>query len=125
MEKVEQFIPNPLSYYKCVKYGHHQDKCNGKSVCGKCAHKDPDYSIEECKNTHRCANCGGNHPVYSEKCEKWKREREILSMKYTRYTRKIVDATSRDKTYSQAVASPTRIEATNEYLNLVKKLLQL
>ena len=37
----------------------------------------------------------------------------------------IVEATSRDKTYSHAVAAPTRTEATNEYLNLVKKLIHL
>ena len=99
MERVEQFIPNPLRCYKCPKYGHHQDKCNGKSVCGKCGQKDPDNSIEECKNTHRCTNCGGDNPVYA------KSEREILSIKYTKnisfqVSRKIVDPTSRDKTYS-------------------------
>ena len=99
MERVEQFIPNPLGFYKCQKYGHHQEKCNGRSVCGKCGQKDPDHSIEECKNTHRYANCGGDHPVYSKTCEK--REREILSIKYTRNisfleAQKIVDATSRD-----------------------------
>ena len=130
VEMVEQFIPNPLRCYKCQKYGHHQDKCNRKSVCGKCGQKDPDHSIEECKNTHRCANCGGDHTVYSKTCKKWKREREILSIKYTKNlsfleAQKIADATSREKTYSQAVASPTRTEGTNEYLNLVKKLLQL
>ena len=129
MERVEQFIPNPLRCYKCLKYGHHEGKCNGKSVCGKCGQKDPDHSIEECKNTQRCANWGGP-PGICKNMRKWKKERETFSIKYTRNisfleARKIVDATSRDKTYSQAVASPTHTEATNEYLNLVKKLLQL
>ena len=36
VERVEQFVPNPLRCYKCQKYGHQQDKCNGKSLCGKC-----------------------------------------------------------------------------------------
>ena len=130
MERVEQFIPNPLRCYKCQKYGHHQNKCNGRSVCGKCGQKDPDPSIEECKNTHRCTNCGEDHPVYTKTSKKWKREREILFIKYARNrsfleARKIVVATSRDKTYSQAVASPTCTEATNKYLNLFEKLLQL
>ena len=84
VERVGQFIPNHLRCYKCQKYRHHQDKCNGKSVCGKCGQKEPDHSIDECKNTHRCANCGGDHPAYSKTCEKWKREREILSIKYTK-----------------------------------------
>ena len=83
--------------YKCHKYGHHKDKCNGRSVCGKCG--DPDHTTKECKRTYRCANCGEDHPVYAETCEKWKREKEIMSVKYTRNisfqgARKIVDATT-------------------------------
>ena len=44
MERIEQFIPNPLWCYKCHKYRHHKDKCNGRSVCGKCGERDPDHS---------------------------------------------------------------------------------
>ena len=65
---------HPLRCNKCQKYWHHQDKFNRKSVCGKCGQKDPDH-------THICANCGENHQVYSKTCKKWKREREILSIK--------------------------------------------
>ena len=39
--------------------------------------------------------------------------------------RKIVDATNRDKTYSQAVSSKTSIEPASKYENLVWKLLEL
>ena len=90
----------------------------------------PDHSTEECKKTLRCANCGGDHPVYVKTCEKWKREKEILSVKYTKNisfleARKIVDATNRDKTYSQAVSLVTSTELTSKYQNLVRKLLQL
>ena len=76
MERVEQFVPNPLRCYKCHEYGHHKDKCNGKSVCGKCGEQDLDHSTEKCKKTHRYANCGGDHLVYAKK--------EILSVKYPR-----------------------------------------
>ena len=75
VKMVEQFIPNPLRCYKCQKYGHHQDKCNGKSVCGKCGQKDPNHSIEECKNTHRCINCGGD-TRYIQKRAKNGKEKE-------------------------------------------------
>ena len=27
MERVEQYIPNPLRCYKYQKYGHHEDIC--------------------------------------------------------------------------------------------------
>ena len=52
MERVKQFILNPLRCYKCHKYGHHKDKYNGKSVCGKFGEHDPDHSTKECKKTH-------------------------------------------------------------------------
>ena len=35
MERVEQFIPNPLCCYNCQKYGHHEDNCRGQQVCGE------------------------------------------------------------------------------------------
>ena len=66
MESVEKFIPNPLRCYKCQKFGYHKDKCNGRSVCGKYGEKNPDNSTEECEKTHRCANWGGDHPVYGK-----------------------------------------------------------
>ena len=129
VERVEWFIPNPFRCYKCQKYGHHQVKCNGKSVCGKCGQKYPDHSIKNAK-THTDVRTVVETTQYIQKHVKNGKEKEILSIKYTKNisfleARKIVDATSREKTYSQAVASPTRTEATNEYLNLEKKLLQL
>ena len=30
MERVEQFISNPLHCYNCKKYGHHEDNCRGR-----------------------------------------------------------------------------------------------
>ena len=38
---------------------------------------------------------------------------------------KIVDATNRDKTYSQVVSSKTSTEPMSKYQNLVQKLLEL
>lgn len=67
MERVEQFVPNPLRCYKCQKYGHHEDTCRGREVCvgGKCGQKDPDPHMNECEFPNKCANCGGEHPVYA------------------------------------------------------------
>ena len=65
MERVEQFIPNPLRCYNCQKYGHHEDNCRGRQVCGKCAQQHPDHHIDNCNHPYKCANCGGNHPIYA------------------------------------------------------------
>ena len=35
MEKVEQFVPNPLRCYKCQKYGHQEDSCRGREMWPK------------------------------------------------------------------------------------------
>ena len=126
MERVKQFVPNTLRCYKYHKYGRHKDKSNGRSVCGKCGERDPDHSTEKYKNPHRFANCGGDHPMYSKTCEKWKREKEILSIKYNRNVFPRGTEYSwryRDKTYSQAVSSVTSTEPTSKYQNLVWKLL--
>ena len=78
----------------------------------------------------RNANCGGNQLVYAKTCKKWKREKKILSVKYTRNisfleAQRIVNATNRDKTHSQAVSLKTNTELTSKYQNLVRKLLEL
>ena len=55
MERVEQFILSPLRCYNCQKYGHHEDNCRGRQVCGKCAQQDPDHHIDNCSNPYKCA----------------------------------------------------------------------
>ena len=63
MERVEQFIPNPLNCYNCQKYSHHEDNCRGRQVSGKCGQQDPDHHSDNCNNPYKCANCGSDHPV--------------------------------------------------------------
>ena len=68
MEKVEQFVPNPLKCYRCQKYGHHEDSCRGREVCGKCGQRDPGHHMNECEFPNKCTNCGGDHLVYARSC---------------------------------------------------------
>ena len=111
MERVEQFIPNPLRCYNCQKYGYHKDNCTGRQVCGKCAQQDPDHHIDNCNNLYRCANCGGDRSVYARSCESWKLEKEILGIKHRKYWESNIPFNERWKmivgskttTYSQAV----------------------
>ena len=127
MKRVEQFIYNPLWCYKCHKYRHHKDKCDGRSVCGE---RDPDSSTKECKKTHRCANCGEDHPVYAKNLQKWKCGRKKKS-KNKKNTRNVFPRGTEDrwlyrhKTYSQVVSLITSTEPTSKYQNLVWKPLKL
>ena len=107
MERVEQFIPNPLRYYKCQRYGHHEDNCRGKEVCRKCGQQNLDHHINHCDFPNKYANCDGDHPVYSNTCENWRLEKEILKVKHQNNipfheARKIV-IDFKTTTYAQAV----------------------
>ena len=73
IEKVEQFVPNPLRCYRCQKYGPYEDSCRGREVCGKCGQRDPGHHMNECEFPYKCTNCGGNHPVYARSCDIWRR----------------------------------------------------
>ena len=107
MERVEQFVPNPLRCYKCQKYRHHEDAFRGREVCEKCDQKDPDHHMNECEFPNKCANCGGDHTVFTRSCESWRREKEILSIKYKNnipyYEACKMGVVSNTTTYSQAV----------------------
>ena len=121
MERVEQFTPNPLQCYKCQKYGHHEDNCRGRKVCGKCGQQDPDHHSGKCDYPYKYANCGGDRD------ESWILEREILGIKYKNNipynkARKMVVG-SMTATYSQAVQR-NKIQYNN-YERTVKKLIQL
>ena len=42
MEKEEQFVLNPLRFYKCQKHGSHENNCGEWEVCGKCGQQEPE-----------------------------------------------------------------------------------
>ena len=106
---VEVNIPNPLRCYHCQVFGHHEDNCMKKPVCGNCGgekHCSDDLSAN-CKEPSKCANCNGPHPVFSRNCPTWKTEKEILSVKYKRSitffeARKIVEEQLSAPAYSYA-----------------------
>ena len=76
---VEVYIPNPFRIYNCQVFGHHEDNCLKKPICGKhCS------DVRNCSETPKCANYNGNHPVSSRDCPSWKKEKQILTVKYQR-----------------------------------------
>ena len=122
MERVEQFIPNRLRCYNCQKYGLYENNCRGQQLCGKCAQQNPDHHIDNCNNLYKCANCVGDHPVYTRSCESWKLEKEILGIKlrnnipFNEAWKMIVG--SKNTNYSQAVQ---RNKTQYNYERIVKK----
>ena len=118
MERVEQFIPNPLCCYNCQKYGHHEDNCRGQQLCIKCAQQDPDHHIDNCNNPYRCANCRGNHPIYARSCESWKQEKEILGIKHR-------SNIPFNEAWKMIVGSKTSNKTQYNYERIVKELIQL
>ena len=67
--KIETYIPNLL---RCPKYGHPKDKCTRPPICAKCGNSN--HTELECKNPFNLINCTGEHAVYSQVCEMWKKE---------------------------------------------------
>ena len=126
MERVEQFIPNPLRCYNCQKYGHHEDNCRGRQVYGRCGQQDHDHHSNNCNNLHKCENCGDKMIVPAWSCESWIPEKEILGINHRNNipyneARKMIVG-SKTTTYSQAVQHN---KTQYNYERIVKKLIQL
>ena len=126
MERVEQYVSNPLRCYKCQKYGHHEDNCRGREVYEKYGQQNPDHHINDCQFPCKCANCGCDHPVYAISCESWRQEKEVLIVKHQNditynEARKLIVG-SKITTYSQAVQRNKSLY--NKYETIVKTLIQ-
>ena len=73
------YIPNPQRCFKCQRYGHSKNNCRKEQRCAKCGQ---DHEDHECDNEHQCVNCGGDHPAYYKSCPHWKKEKDILKIKF-------------------------------------------
>ena len=80
--KMDVYVPNPLRCFKCQQFGHHISKCPNSEVCSKCCHEGPDHDSDKCTNPFLCANCKSAHSSFSKECQKWKDEKEVLTIKY-------------------------------------------
>ena len=65
---VEVYIPNPLRCYHYQGFGHHEDNCMKKPVCGNCGGEKHCSDDRNCKEPSKCANCNDPHPVFSPNC---------------------------------------------------------
>ena len=98
---VDVYIPNPLQCYCCYKFGHHERNCKlnqGEHVCRRCGNSNLVHSSEDdCEFGIRCINCKGEHVATSRSCPVWKKEKEVVTVKYREglsfpEARKIVEA---------------------------------
>ncbi|KIJ32912.1 hypothetical protein M422DRAFT_183936 [Sphaerobolus stellatus SS14] len=70
---VSIYIPRAPQCFRCQDWGHRATECTGEARCGKCAgnhktsqhhcnHDNPCEPGSRCPtDSHRCANCGGDH----------------------------------------------------------------
>ena len=127
MERVEQYILNPLRCYKCQKYDHHEDNRRGCEVCGKCGQQNPDHHINDCHFICKCTNCNGDHPVNARSCESWRQEKKVLTVKHQNkipyYEARKLVVGSKTTTYSLAVQRNKSLHS--KYETIVKTLIQL
>ena len=97
---VDMYIPNPLQCYACFKYGHHERSCKlygGDELCRCCGITGVTHDESRCTNEIKCINCGEAHPSTSRSCKIWKKEKEVVTIKYKEglsfpEARKIVEA---------------------------------
>ena len=93
---VEIYIPNPLRCHSCQKYGHHENRCTKDPICANCG-EPANHTEQNCGNTPNCVNCVEKHSANSIECQVWHKEKEILTVKFTRNisfpeARKIVES---------------------------------
>ena len=98
---VDVYVPNPLQCYCCYRFGHHErnSKLNqGEHVCRRCGNSNLVHSSDDdCEFGIRCVNCKGEHVATSRSCPVWKKEKEVVTVKYKEglsfpEARKIVEA---------------------------------
>lgn len=76
---VRPYIPSPMRCYKCQKFGHTSQRCDGPSICGDCGKEQHDGL--ECSPPPKCVNCSGEHAPRSRQCPKYKQEKVIQEIK--------------------------------------------
>ena len=130
LEKVEQYIPALLRYFKCQKYGHHREACRGQQTCAKCNEKDSDHVEEDCLKEIQCANCQQDHPAYARTCAVYQKEKEIIEVKHKRNVsfleaRRIVGNYMGESSYTSVAQRADRTNDDTKYRTPMEKLIKL
>ena len=78
--RTRPYIPNPRRCFKCQRFGHGSQSCRGRLTCAKCGNHE--HSSDICDSPLHCPNCEGEHAAYSRACPTWKKEKDIITLKY-------------------------------------------
>jgi len=71
--RVSMYIPNPLRWFKCQKFGHGKNACRGREICATCGQIG--HTSNDCTNEPKCPNCTGNHTVLTTRSLKLNKTR--------------------------------------------------
>ena len=81
IKRFGQYVPVPLRYYKCEKYGHHKETYWRRHTWAKCSEKDPGHLKEDCSKQIRYINSRQDHLAYVKSCDVYKKGKEIREVK--------------------------------------------
>ncbi|GFU65082.1 RNA-directed DNA polymerase from mobile element jockey [Trichonephila clavipes] len=113
--KIRPYIPNPLRYFKCQRFGHSQTSCRDQLTRSRCA--SVRHSSTDCTLEPKCINSAQSHSSDSKLCQKWKLEKQIQEIKTNRNisffeARKLI-VPQLTQTYAQAT-KPSTISTTTQ-----------
>ena len=113
---VRPHYPKPMRCYKCQEFNHHKGKCEKQEKCGKCSKTS--HITDECPTPteYCCANCQGDHPVWSRDCPIFQYEHSIVVHKVDNdvsypEARKVMQK-EKAKSYAAAAAATATAAAT-------------
>ena len=75
--QVRKHVPNPLTCFKCGRFGHAEAQCTKDAVCLTCGDDRHDGDCQP-----KCVNCNQpGHSCRSRECPVWIKEKEICVLK--------------------------------------------
>ena len=77
---IRPYVPLPIRYNNCFKFGHIATYCKGEKKCPNCAndfHLTENDPTTKCENDKKCINCFNDHDSLSRNCKIYLKEKEI------------------------------------------------
>lgn len=77
---VRMFVPKPMRYFKCQRFGHTAKNCNRQRRCARCG---GDHEYGECGEgvPPKCCSCGGAHSLAFSRCKVMRQEVNVQKLR--------------------------------------------